>query len=127
MLKYCGMALIALITVLILREQKSEIASFVGLTAAVVLFGAAASEFLPAFSLLSEQLRGSAFERHVSVLTKALGVTLAVQFTAELCRDAKEDGIAAKLELVGKAELLLLAVPLMQELTALAGEILAGG
>jgi stage III sporulation protein AD len=51
-------------------------------------------------------------------------VTLAAQFTAELCRDAGEGALASRLELAGRAEILLLALPLIRELTALAAGML---
>ena len=43
-----------------------------------------------------------------------------MQFSAELCRDAGESAIASKLELVGKAEIILLCLPLLRELIGLA-------
>ena len=52
-------------------------------------------------------------------------MTLAVQFSAELCRDAGESAIASKLELVGKAEIIILALPLVRELLGLAGGLMS--
>ena len=114
MLRYCGAALIALAAVLALRGQKSEFAGLVSLAAGVILFGAAAGNFLPALRELVLLLESSAFGCYAGTLMKALGVTLAAQFTAELCRDAGEGALASKLELAGKAEILLLSVPLVK-------------
>lgn len=124
MLKYCGIALTALFTVLLLRGQKSDFAGFAALAAAMLLLGAAVKEYLPAMTFLAETAEGTAFEGHLATLTKALGITLAVQFTAEICRDAGEGGLASKLELVGKAQILLLSIPLLRELMTLAGSVM---
>lgn len=120
MIKYCGIALCALAAVLILKGQKSEFSGMVTLAAAVLLFGVAAAEFYPALKFINEAISGTAFEEYIGVLVKALGITLAVQFSAELCRDAGESAIASKLELVGKAEIILLCLPLIGELLSLA-------
>ncbi len=126
MIKYCGIALCALMAILTLRGQKSEFAGFIGLAAAVILLSAAASEFLPTLNFISDTVEGTAFESYLSVLMKALGITLAVQFTAEVCRDAGESALASKLELVGKAQILLLSLPLIEELTLLVSGIVKG-
>lgn len=120
MIKYCGIALCALAAILILKGMKSEFSGIVALAAAVILFGVAAVEFYPTLKMLKELISGTSFEGYMSTLVKALGITLAVQFSAELCRDAGESAIASKLELVGKAEILLLCLPLINELITLA-------
>jgi stage III sporulation protein AD len=120
MIKYCGIALVALAAVLILKGQKSEFTNMVTFATAVILFGIAAAEIFPTLKLLSETIKGTKFEGYMSTLLKALGITLAVQFSSELCRDAGETSIASKLELIGKAQILLLCFPLINELIALA-------
>lgn len=124
MIKYCGIALCALAAVLILKGQKSEFSGMVTLAAAVLLFGVAAAEIYPTLKLVNESISGTGFEGYMSTLVKALGITLAVQFSSELCRDAGETSIASKLELVGKAEILLLCLPLINELISLAAGLM---
>lgn len=125
MIKYCGAAICALIAVIMLKGQKSEFSSIVSLAAAALLFGAAAYEFIPVLNETRKLIEGTGFEGYLSTLIKALGVTLAVQFSAELCRDAGESAIASKLELVGKAEIIILALPLVRELLGLAGGLMS--
>ena len=123
-LKYCGAAILALCAILVLRAQKSDFYGFVGLAAAVLLLGAAAGRYLPEAARIGELISDSGFASYAAVLTKAFGVTLAVQLTSEICRDAGESALASKLELVGKAELIVLCLPLIRELTGLAVRIM---
>lgn len=58
------------------------------------------------------------------ILVKSLGVCLLVQFTADVCRDAGENGLAARAELAGKVALLLLALPLFRQIASLALELM---
>lgn len=123
MLKYCGAALLALVGVIVLRGQKSDFAGLVSLAASVILLGASVAAFLPVIEFVFETVEGTDFAKYLSTLTKALGITLAVQLSADVCRDAGETSLAAKLELVGKAEILVLCLPLIRDLITLAGEI----
>lgn len=124
MLKYCGAALCALAAILILRSQKSEFSGFVSLAASVILLGAACISFFPVMEFVAESVADTGFSEYFGTLMKALGITLLVQLCSQVCRDAGEAALASKLELVGKAEILLLCLPLVSELIALAGEMM---
>lgn len=124
MLKYCGAALCALAAILILRSQKSEFSGFISLAASVILLGAACTSFFPVMEFVTESVADTGFSEYLGTLMKALGITLLIQLCSELCRDAGEAALASKLELVGKAEILLLCLPLVSELIALAGEMM---
>ena len=123
MLKYCGAALCALAAVLVLRSQKSEFSGLVSLAASVILLGAAMVTFLPIVEFVSQTVVGTGFSEYLTVLMKALGITLTIQLCAEVCRDAGEASLASKLELVGRAEILILCLPLIRDLITLAGSI----
>ncbi len=113
----------ALVGIIILRGQKSDFAGLVSLAASVILLGASVAAFLPVIEFVLETVEGTGFAEYLATLTKALGITLAVQLSADVCRDAGESSIASKLELVGKAEILVLCLPLIRDLITLAGEI----
>lgn len=125
MLGYCGAALCALIGVLVLKGQKSEFAGLVSLAASVILLGASLVTFLPVVEYIFDSVEGTGFAEYLTTITKALGITLAVQLCSEVCRDAGETALATKLELIGKAEILVLCLPLIRELVTLAGEMIS--
>ncbi|MBQ4137720.1 MAG: hypothetical protein IJD67_06375 [Clostridia bacterium] len=122
--KYCGLVILALFAVLLTGELKREIGKLVGICAGVALLVAAVGKMVPVFALVKELLGGTAIAGYFSTLIKALGVALAVEFCADLCRDLGESTLAHRLEMLGKAELLLLALPLVSELVKLARGLL---
>lgn len=124
MLKYCGIALCAVICAMVLKNHRGELSIAVGVFASVILVSAAISEFAPAFSFASEAVTKTDFGGYFETLLKAMGITMAVQFTSEICRDLGEGGIASKLELVGKAEVMILCLPLIKELISMAADIM---
>ena len=59
---------------------------------------------------------GGVQDGYMSQLLKVAGISLLMDFAAQTCRDAGEDGLAMKVELVGRVMLIALALPVMQAL-----------
>lgn len=123
MLRYCGAALSALVCILILRTQKNEFSTLVAIGASVMLLGAAVVTLFPVLEFVRDTVESTGFSKYFSTLMKALGITLTTELCSSVCRDAGEGALGAKLELVGKAEILLLCLPLIGELVALAADM----
>ena len=62
---------------------------------------------------------GGLASAHITAVLKAAGICLLTQLAADTCRDAGEAALAGKAELTGRLLLLLLAVPLFEELLGL--------
>jgi stage III sporulation protein AD len=124
-IKYCGLVIFALFTVLLTNELKRDIGKLVGVCVGVGLLIAAIGKSVPVFSLVKGLLADTALAPYFATLLKALGVSLAVEFCADLCKDLGESSLAGRLEMLGKVELLLLALPLFQEVVDLAGGLLS--
>jgi len=60
-----------------------------------------------------------------ALILKVLGVSLLSEFASQACRDAGEEGIALRVELGGKMMLIVLALPLLREITQLITEMTA--
>ena len=59
---------------------------------------------------------GGVQEGYMTQLLKVGGVSLLMDFAAQTCRDAGEDGLAMKTELAGRVMLIALALPVMRTL-----------
>ena len=123
--KICGFAVICVMMVLLLRQQRSEYAIFAGIFGGVVLVGYAISSYVPTLAYMIDSMNESALAPYAKTLLKAVGIGFVVQISADMCRDAGEGGIAAKLEMAGKAEILVLSLPLIKELLALARGVIS--
>jgi stage III sporulation protein AD len=56
-----------------------------------------------------------------------MGIALLTQFCADVCRESGESGAASTVELTGKMEILLLCLPLLDEILSAARELLSLG
>ncbi len=125
--KLCAAAIIAAVLNLIIRRTLPEFAPLVSIASCLVLAYIAISSLVPTVEYLFDFSNSVSpeYSGYFTVMLKALGIFLAVQTAADICRDMGEAATAQKLELAGKAELLILALPLIKELTSI-GLSLAG-
>ena len=67
----------------------------------------------------------TALKAEGEILLKALGIASAAQITADICRDAGEAAIAGQVEMLGRAEILLLSLPLAMQILTVARDLLS--
>lgn len=123
--KLCAAAFLFTVVAVLVRQYQSDFVLPVRTAATVVLLGFGVALLTPTLRWL-EALSQQAFTaEYAAILLRALGVVFLVRICGALCRDCGEPGIAACLEFAGKAELLLLALPLLDRLLEGAEALLA--
>lgn len=121
-------AVVAAFLAVVLRRHAPEQGLALSLIAGLLIVTAALSGALPLLQELEDLLEGSGLSGdYVTVLFKALGVCLLTQLASDACRDAGEQGLAAKAELAGKLALLTVALPLFRKLGDIAMSLIGGG
>lgn len=121
-------AVIAAFLAVVLRRQVPEQGLALSVAAGLLIVIAVVSEALPLFRELRSLLSRSGLDgEYVTVLFKALGVCLLTQLASDACRDAGEQGLAAKAELAGKLTLLSVGLPLFRKLGDIALALMQGG
>jgi len=123
-LQLCGICLLAVLMILLLRQARAEFAPLVSLAVSILLLGTAAAVYFPLREWMESLPLTGEMANSITAMTKCLGLALITQTTAEVCRDAGEGAIASRVELVGKAEILLLCLPMLKELIRITGEVL---
>lgn len=109
----------------VVKKQAPEIGIVLGLSAGVfilLLLFPAAKSIKDLITSLSEMA-----DLAPAVLTpviKTVGISIITKIAAELCRDAKEGGIAALLEIAGAVLALVVCIPLIEAVLSTIGELL---
>ena len=119
-----GVALLAAISVLLLRELRTGLQVAVRVVAALVLFGAALLLYLPVVERIRSLFSLVEGRELATPILRAVGISLVAELTASVCLEMGERTIADGVLLFGRLEILLLALPMVEELAALAGELL---
>ncbi len=115
-----GFALIATLLSLLLAQYKPEYAMMVATAAGAFLFLKVLGDVLSSLLDLQEMLQSAGVEvAYFRIAFKALGICYIAQFVSDLCRDFGQTSIAGRVELAGKCAVLVLSLPLLQQLIEL--------
>lgn len=123
-IKLCGIAVIGVCAALIMRAAKSELAMPVGVITGIIILASAISSMYPIVAFAEELSRENSYSLYFSTVLKALGIGIAAQTAADICRDSGEGTVASKLEFAAKVGILLLGLPVVREILSLTQKIL---
>ena len=116
-LKIAALAVSAAVLTLVIRRLRPELGLTLSLAAGALVMLLALPTLGQLISGLSAlAATGGVSDRYMAQLLKVAGVSLLMDFAAQTCRDAGEEGLAMKAELAGRVMLLSLALPSMQTL-----------
>lgn len=112
-----GFAICAAAIALTLRRLRPEAAPVLVIAAGALV----ALMALPQLAKIVDGINilaasGSVQNTYLTPLMKVAGISLLMDFAAQTCRDAGEDGLALKVELAGRIMLIALALPVMDVL-----------
>lgn len=123
-IKLCGIAVIGVCAALIMRAAKSELAMPAGVITGIIIIASAISSMYPIVAFAEELSRENSYSLYFSTVLKALGIGIAAQTAADICRDSGEGAVASKLEFAAKVGILLLGLPVVREILSLTQKIL---
>ena len=119
------MALLGVMGIFLLRELRGAAAAVLRLATGLVLLLAALGLYAPLLSRVKELFALSGGEALAASVFRAVGIGLVAELAAGFCRDLGEGSVADGVLLFGKLEILLLALPLIDELLKIIGEWIA--
>ena len=99
----------------VLRRFSSEFVLPVLIAGCAIIAYMALEPLSDAVGGISSLASASGFGGYFTALLKALGCAFTAQTAADICRDTGESALASKIELAGRVELLLIALPLATE------------
>lgn len=115
MLKIAAVAIIAAICVAVVKKNVQELGLVLSLMAGVLILSFALSAIGSVRDLLESLADTAGLEPAIlAPIIKTVGIAIITRVTAEICRDAKESGIASFVETAGAATALYLALPLVR-------------
>ena len=61
---------------------------------------------------------------YLEIILKALAIAYVTQISSEICRESGENSIAFGIETVGKIEIVILSIPLINNIISMSRELL---
>lgn len=121
--------LIATVLAVVIRVQRPEFALALSVAAGVVIFLMVLSRIGSIMEIIRElSERAGISAIYLGTILKIVGIAYIAEFGGQICRDAGEGALAAKVEFAAKVLIMVLAVPiLMAVLQALIKLVPLGG
>ena len=125
MVKIAAIAVIAALCAVTVKKQTPELGLVLGLFAGCfILF--CSLDALKEVKELIQKLADTAgiSPAVVTPVIKTVGIAIVTKIAAEICKDAKEGGIASFVEIAGAAGALVVCLPLLESVLAMITELL---
>lgn len=125
MITIVGIAVLAAAFSVILKQKNPEYALALSLTAGVIILAMIISAAQPLFDRMRSLLDASGTKAdYVQILFKTLGLCFITQIACDACKDLGETAIATKVETAGKIAVLMVSLPLFDEILTIAGRLI---
>jgi len=109
-----GLSLVACILVLVVKNQKPELAILVSIAAGCIILGFVFSKITPLIDQVREIVNYSGIDgKYIEIMLKALGICYLTQFATDTCNDFGQTALASKVELCGKLSIAAITLPLL--------------
>lgn len=123
--RVCGIGVLCAVSALLLRKQSDGVAALLPVLGVTLILSLVLGRYAEVLTTVSETITQTGFGGYGTLMVKSLGVGMVAHVTGGVCRELGKETLAAGIELAGKAEILLLCLPLMGEILTLLQEILA--
>ena len=118
------LAIVSVILLLILKQSKSNVIIPASIVLSIILFKYAFSQLNESFATIKSIVNNTSLDKYTTTLFKVFGVSFLAEITADICRDSGENTIASRVEFAGKAELILISIPLVEEILKMAEQLI---
>lgn len=115
--KIFGIALISVSICVILKKTNPEFSMMVSLLASILILATIFLNFTPILNLINRCVNGFNLNNvYIKTILKSLGVCYVTQIAAQTCKDCGFVSISSKVELAGKIAIVLLSLPMFENL-----------
>lgn len=115
--KIVGFAIISVVLIVMLKEQRQEIAILLAIVAGICILLFVVSKMTPIIDMLNTLINDSGINKDfLIIILKITGIAYIVEFGKNICVDAGQSAIATKLEMAGKVIIVTLSLPLIASL-----------
>ncbi|APM38603.1 stage III sporulation protein AD [Clostridium kluyveri] len=113
-IKVVAFAFVALFIVLLFKDRRDDIAVYISIVSGVMIFLFMITKITAILQFI-QQLAAKANINFIYLTTvfKILAIAYLASFCSEICRDAGQGNLGAKVEFAGKILILVLAIPIL--------------
>ncbi|MGN0550551.1 MAG: stage III sporulation protein AD [Acutalibacteraceae bacterium] len=127
-LSVCVCAIAAAVLAVAIKRHNPEISMLLTAGGGIIIFIAILSAISPVINKINALAQTAGMsQEYVEILIKSLGICFLCQFSSDACKDAGQTALASKVELAGKLFIVILALPMLEDITNTALRLVGGG
>lgn len=116
-IKIIGIALIALIVIILLKQYRPEFAIYISLLTGVLILILVMDELTGIINLLQSIASKTTINSNfLGILLKITGIAFLSEFAVSICKDSGEAAIASKIEIGSKIIIISMSIPIISSL-----------
>ena len=124
-IKIIGIALIALIIIIMLKQYRPKYAIFISILTGILILFLVMDRLTGIINLIeSIQDKFSINTQFIALLIKITGIAFLSEFAISVCKDSGEAAIASKIEIGSKIIIISMSVPIISSLLEIILKIL---
>jgi len=109
-----GLGIVVTILVVIIKQQRPELAIQLSIVAGVIIFGMMLGKIVSVINVMKQIAQKSNVSMlYMGTVLKIVGVAYIAEYGAQVCKDAGEGAVASKIEFAAKVIVIVLAIPII--------------
>lgn len=116
-IKIIGVAFIAVIIIVILKQYRPEFAIYASIIAGVLILAMASGTLSGIIDMINSiSSKTSINSEFLVILIKITGIAILTEFAVSICKDSGESAIASKVDIGGKIIIISMSIPIINAL-----------
>ena len=116
-IKIIGVAFIAVIIIVILKQYRPEFAIYASIIAGVLILTLASGTLSGIIDMINSISSKTNINREfLVILIKITGIAILTEFAVSICKDSGESAIASKVDIGGKIIIISMSIPIINAL-----------
>lgn len=117
LLSIIGLGLVSTAICIIIKQNSPEYSLAISIACSIAIFYVVISSLQPVIDSMNNLMTNAKISNeYTSAVIKALGICYITELASDCCKDAGQTAIATKIELGGKVMIVLLSLPLFDNL-----------
>ena len=123
--KICAIGIAISIICVLIKHYKNDFIIPARLGGTLVIFGIIITVMTPILEYFNKLMNNVAPIEYMELILKSLAIAYMTQISSTICRDCEEKSIASAIESVGRLEIIILSLPLINEIVETAKELVS--
>ena len=122
--KICAIGIVFALICVLIKNHRGEFLIPTRLASIVVIFSVSIVLISPIIRFLNGIMGQTLPIEYMEIILKTLAIAYMTQISSELCKESGENSIAFCIETVGKIEIIILGLPLINNIISISKELL---